>query len=573
MPAADASTNEPNTQKASHWSGSAKALAIVAALLLLGHLPLLIQHFLSLWARPHYQFVIFLPVIVWLLAKQRLSSADDTSGLSQEADGPRKLHPAHVLVWSPVLLLSLGTLAAATFLPSPWLGMASALITCLGFILAVGGLPLLRCLLPAWFMLAMALPMPGNLDVRLITFLREITTHMSSLVLDQFGILHLVSGNVIELPSQSLFIADACTGVHSLFVLLTCALFVGFWQRRGIVHIVLLVAAAVGVVLVENVARVVGLAMALDYFGIDLTEGWRHTVFGFVLFTVSLVFIFSADQLLAFLWPSGSWISLPRWRRERRHRKTVGLAAAANKRVSNATATLTAVDGAMAHHSRRLLLSIAVGFAALGIVPLVWMPTHAEQMVQLLKRHPLDLPEFGAQAVPSQWNGWTLQDFEMQRRVVDDPMGELSQVWTYQRDGVVAILSLDYPYTQAHDLTSCYRATGWQVDDREILTDAQADSEPFAFVRMNRDLHGNRLLYYSLYDTTGTCDVRFKEDLTLNELLRKRVDNGVPWFQIQVLAAGPIAFTPEHEEQVQTLFLHMRETLKQTCLQALNSGS
>ena len=78
-------------------------------------------------------------------------------------------------------------------------------------------------------------------------------------------------------------------------------------------RIVLLLAATVGIVLVENVARVVGLAVALDYFGLDLTEGWRHTVFGFVLFAASLVFVVSTDQLLEFFWPTGPWISQRRW--------------------------------------------------------------------------------------------------------------------------------------------------------------------------------------------------------------------------------------------------------------------
>jgi exosortase len=556
-PAARSRPEDAENNTAPAVNRTRKHLAVVAALLLLGHLPLLVEHFLNLWARPHYQFVVFLPVLVWLLASQRLR--DTLAPDNQSDEGHLPYRPGSIFLWGPLLLVSFTTLLTATYLHSPWLGMLSALLTCLASTLAIGGVQLLRALFPAWLLMAMALPLPSNLDVRLITSLREITTHFSSVVLDEFGILHLVSGNVIELPEQSLFIADACTGIHSLFVLLTCALFVGLWMRRGVVQIMALLVVAVGIVLVENVARVFGLAAALRYAGLDLTEGWRHAAFGLLLFAVSLAFIFSADQLLAFLWPSGSWISKRRWQRQRRH-GTAARVAAAVRSVAQPGSQRTA---------SRLLLPMAIAFALLGLVQLTWMPSRAEQLAQMLTRNPLDLPEFGLDAVPGQWQGWQRQEFQVEHRVMDDPMGEVSQMWTFQRDNITCVLSLDYPYTQAHDLTSCYRATGWTIDHRTILSAGQDTGQPYAVAQMSRQLHGPRLLCYSLYDTAGTCDVRFKEELSLAELFEKRTDFGRPWFQIQVIALGPPKFSPEQEEQVAQFFLHMRGLLKQKCLETL----
>jgi hypothetical protein len=208
---------------------------------------------------------------------------------------------------------------------------------------------------------------------------------------------------------------------------------------------------------------------------------------------------------------------------------------------------------------------MAVGFASLGLIQLTWMPTRAEQMKQLLTRHALDFPEFGVEAVPSDWNDWRRVSFEVEERVQEDPMGNFSQQWTFERDGIVAMLSLDYPYTRAHDLTSCYRATGWRMQDRTIVDGVQAGSDQFAFARMTRPLHGERLLHYSLYDTAGRCEVKFKEELTMDELFRKRIDYGRPWFQVQVLASGPAVFSAEQEEQVRALFIHMRGLLHGKC--------
>ena len=49
------------------------------------------------------------------------------------------------------------------------------------------------------------------------------------------------------------------------------------------------------------------------------------------------------------------------------------------------------------------------------------------------------------------------------------------------------------------------------------------------------------------------------------------MDYGRPWFQIQVLAAAPTSLTAEQDQQVQMLFLQMRDLLKQKCLQSVDA--
>ncbi|QEG38672.1 exosortase U [Roseimaritima ulvae] len=551
---------------------------VVGGLLLLAQAPLIIEHFCNMLLRPHYQFAVLLPVGVGLLIWRGLRPDSGEDAPPGEAE-PLRFSPGHYLLWGPVLLVSLGILVTATVYRSPWLGMLAFLFTTLGLILFVGGLDLFRRLWPAWLLMWGALPLPQNLDVRLIARLRTIATDWSSAVLDEFGVMHLVNGNVIHLPGKSLFIADACTGIHSLFVLMAAALFVGLWLRRPVFHILLLMVSTSGIVLVENVSRICTVAIA-NGAGLDWTGGWRHTLLGLVLFAASLLFILSADsllQVLHFFSPRNLVATFRRLRKLDRmgteFSRTALKAAAASVDPSDSEPQ-PVPDVPTARWFR--LAPFAMAFLALGAVQLTWMPTRAEQLGKQLKENPVNFPEFGAESLPQQWDGWRRVDYRVSTRIVEDPLGEHSQSWVYQKGTLQAEISLDYPYRSLHDLTSCYSGLGWQMVEREVV---RSDDEnvstvdPYVVARMDKPLHGQGFLIYSHYDIAGKCDVELKEALSLGQLLQRRTDFGLPWFQIQLLDTNSVPFSAEEERQLSELFFQLRKEIVEMCLQSINKGN
>lgn len=525
-----------------------KWLLISSGILAFGYAPLLIEHLCNLWLRPHYQFIAFLPVAVgllWWRGYHELREEYALRGISiMRSESP--------LLWGPCFFIALLTLGLATYMRSPWLAVISLPIMVLGILLLLFGRQGLPAMLPGWLMLFVAVPLPGNLDVRLIGGLRNLTTQWSSAVLDAFGVLHRVRGNMIELPEISLFVADACTGIHSLFVLIAAAVFVGLLNRRTLVHIVLLVSSTVGLVLMENISRVSLVTMLCQHNAL-FSEGWRHSLLGFVLFAVSLLLIFSLDALIFVLVPVRDWRLVWRWLWDSwTHLEAVPEAAEDTTRV-----------WPLQKYLSRGMIPVYTSMVILGTAQLAWVPSRAGQITQMMKRSPIELGELGANALPAQYKGWKRVDYQIINRVLEDPLGENSQRWTYERDGQEVMISLDYPYLRVHDLTLCYQGIGWQLGSKVVT---QADNQlPYVHALLSMSLRGHALLDYSLHSQDGRCEVILDETTSFSELYQKRFEYDRPWFQIQLMTTSVQPMPAEVLDEFNLMFVTLRRSLLERC--------
>ncbi|MEJ7596235.1 MAG: exosortase/archaeosortase family protein, partial [Planctomycetaceae bacterium] len=333
-------------------------MCIVGGLAIFGHFPLLVEHISDLMLRPHYQFILFLPVGAALLVmERRRDQVLARSGTQNIELRQSDIHPAKLRYSLALVVIALVALAAAVWIWSARVAMISAMLTAFSLILAFGGRGLLRIAFPAWLLLWLAMPLPFNRDYWLIAELRDVTTRWASRVLDQIGVLHLVNGNIIELPGQKLFVADACSGIHSLYVLLAFALFIGLYLHRRALHVILLLLSTFGIVLVENVMRITGVAAGL-HAGFDMSSGWKHSTFGGVLFVLSLMLVFTTDQFFAFLLPDQLFRSF--W----------------NRRGIGPRLQIAADESTKVRSVGRWLVPFGVAFALLGMVQLVMMPAN-----------------------------------------------------------------------------------------------------------------------------------------------------------------------------------------------------
>ena len=128
----------------------------------------------------------------------------------------------------------------------------------------------LRAAFIAWIVLRYGLDELVRID------LQRIASEWSGAVLDQLGLLHLPLGNVIGLAGRRLLVEEACSGVHSMFVVLAGVLAYALWVRTSIARALVLLAAAVFWVLVANTARIVLVAYATARWDVDFLTGWRH---------------------------------------------------------------------------------------------------------------------------------------------------------------------------------------------------------------------------------------------------------------------------------------------------------
>lgn len=427
---------------------SVKWLALMFTVVLLSHLPLLYWHLCSVLAKPHYQFVVLLPVAILALAWQRLK--DD--GWPRPAIGP-----AGVVI----ALVSLAALALATFVWSPWLGSLAAMLAVLAAVASYGGWPLARRLFPAWLILGFAVALPFDLDNSLIQELRQQATAWTSAVLDLLGIRHLVEGNVIRLPGKAFFVADACTGIRSLFVVAASALFLGFWHHRRTPQLIVLMIFAAMLVMLENVSRLVAVVAFYDW-GYDASEGWRHSAMGGLAFIATLALLWSADQFVSAVVPQYFRF----WRRPEpleAERKTIRSPAAAE---CNHHAPFTG----------RPMIVVLIGFMAVGLWQVARTPAGTPQLSQVAGNPFTPIALLQAEAMPREIGPWVRADHRFEERSSDDPQGKCSQIWTYRRGDQTVEISVDYSYPAAHDACLCFENTGWTLERQRMIEFADSEA-------------------------------------------------------------------------------------------------
>lgn len=202
----------------------------------------------------------------------------------------RNLEPP---VWGPAVafmafsfqvLMSLGDVRFAAGLGVPLVLAATAY--------AIGGTALLRPLaLPVGF-LALMVPPPGSVTDVILSHLKLVVTESAVRALRFCGFPVLATGNEIEVPGYTLFVADACSGLISIITLIPLAAIVAVYLGRGIWRRVAIVASVIPVAMLANILRVTVTIAVVSFAGTAFAEGALHQSFGLatsVLGTLAMV--------------------------------------------------------------------------------------------------------------------------------------------------------------------------------------------------------------------------------------------------------------------------------------------
>jgi exosortase len=144
-----------------------------------------------------------------------------------------------------------------------------------------------RLAFPLAFLL-FAIPMPYVLYYSLTGPMQGFAAKAAVIGLKGVGVPVVAQGNIIHLPDTSLEVAEACSGIRSLYAflalgaLLAQSLPVPVWGRV----IVFLVTIPVSVA--ANAFRVWGSGLGAYLVGPQVTQGFVHEFFGFVVFAAAL---------------------------------------------------------------------------------------------------------------------------------------------------------------------------------------------------------------------------------------------------------------------------------------------
>ncbi len=143
-----------------------------------------------------------------------------------------------------------------------------------------------------------AVPWPTFLESAVVHSLTQLSTLVT------VGALHLLrvgavqNGNLIELPSGSVGLDEACSGIRSLQAVLMLTLFLGELYRTSFQRRYALVVIGAVIAFTSNSVRTISLAMVAAKQGIESVATW-HDPIGYTLMTACFLSVLGAAHVIA----------------------------------------------------------------------------------------------------------------------------------------------------------------------------------------------------------------------------------------------------------------------------------
>jgi len=108
------------------------------------------------------------------------------------------------------------------------------------------------------------------------------------------------TGVMLSIGPYQLLVADACSGLNSMFSLSALGLFYTYLvQRTSWTHNLILLTSIIPIAFFANVIRVILLVLITYYFGDEAGQGFAHTLSGMALFLIALMSFLVVDGAIA----------------------------------------------------------------------------------------------------------------------------------------------------------------------------------------------------------------------------------------------------------------------------------
>jgi len=200
-----------------------------------------------------------------------------------------------LLVWAG-LQAYLGMLGAEMFLQR-----SAFLLSLLAMLLILGGTRLVRELAFPLLLLPFMIPLPTVVYNQITFPLQLFASAVAERSLEVLNIPVLRDGNILELASQKLSVAEACSGIRSLLSLSFLSLVYAYFFDRKVWMRWVLLFATIPIAIIANSARVT-LTGVFSEIDPSLAEGFFHEAEGWVIFVVALVILVIVHQILNFVY-------------------------------------------------------------------------------------------------------------------------------------------------------------------------------------------------------------------------------------------------------------------------------
>ncbi|TWU47578.1 Transmembrane exosortase [Rubripirellula tenax] len=441
-----------------------------------GVLPFLVKYCAAMWNQDLYQYFPFLLAAVFGLAYSRF---DHRLSL------PNGFWACFAIV------LAVGFLVPAAALQSSWLGAIGFILLTYSFLASQTGRDG-RSLAYLAIPMLMFLRAPLLATYTVMNRLQLITTDMSSIFLDVAGVLHNQSTNTIELVSKNLFVAEACSGVQSLFTVCFLSLVLLVYRRRSLAVVPVYLVFAFLFAIAGNVIRVTAIALAEEWFRVDITTGFHHEVVGYLCLAIAAGMLVSFDHL----------IGLVPGLTPRRQQNVAAATPVLGARETNEPAEFSVARSVRDFNRFQLIssgLAIACGLA---------------MVVRYSMSEPDIRPVVATDKVLFEPSPSFLSSVNAPLRVVSHEVnrdahgnrnarhGMNSDVWTCGIGSQSGQFVLSQPYMGWHELTICYKVQGWKMTSRATVAVA-GEREPVVVADFDSEDGVHGCLVFSGVNSNG----------------------------------------------------------------------
>ncbi|HUP28875.1 MAG TPA: exosortase B [Usitatibacter sp.] len=266
--------------------GAGAWIAVLAGLAAL-YIPTYLELARGLWRDDAYAHgPIVVAVFAWLVWRRRAILLDASSR-------PAPVSGALSLAAGLALYLLGRTQSLTVF------EVASHIPVIAGAVLMLRGIRGLRALAFPILFLCFLVPLPGFILDALTAPLKGFVSMAVELLLSALGYPVERAGVVLDVGGIQMLVADACSGLNSIYSLFALGLlYTQVSGRPTPARTAIIVASIVPIAVAANILRVLFLVLVTYHFGADASRGWLHDVAGMLVFVSALLMVVGLDKLV-----------------------------------------------------------------------------------------------------------------------------------------------------------------------------------------------------------------------------------------------------------------------------------
>lgn len=408
----------------------------------MAHLPIALEYFVRMWRTGHYQFFPLVMVVIGWLWYQT------TDQLESHSETPNSR------VFSILMLGVMVLVAVATVLNTSFVGAVSMAFLFATALYGFYGLSGFKRGLPLVFLTLFIVPLPARLDTILIFNLQFLASQLASWILDVFGQTHFREGVILQTETRGFLTEEACSGIRSLFSSLAGIAIYGVtmgyrWPR----HLFNLTQTLIWVV-VGNAIRIATVVVVSEHYSDRIASGRPHEILGLVTFLLIFLLAISTDRLY------GAFA-----------KEDEGEESDEEGASGEADSDLVSRSNSKEHFQPASWL----GWVVLTLAALVLLVGARIAYVQTMNNQGIALYSYDRLPFPDQTNlperigGWSQVSFEHTNRGKENLQAEDSFIWTFENQGLTALISVDCPWEDWHNLDNCYSGLGWGTHIRHFF--------------------------------------------------------------------------------------------------------